>query len=100
VCVFVYVCVCLCTCVCVCVCESHLVFDHQLVALHDELQLVPLAPQRGQRVQTSSSHGPQQAVLLLRTLELREDLHTHYIMYASVCVCVCVYIYMYTHFIL
>lgn len=49
----------------------HLLFDHELVALHDKLQFVPLGPQRGQRVQAGPSHCSQQAVLLLSTLELR-----------------------------
>jgi len=56
---------------------DHLLLDHELVALQHQLQLVPAGPQGGQGVQAAASHRTQQTVLLLRTLELRQDLRTH-----------------------
>lgn len=54
----------------------HLLFDHQLVALDNELQLVPFGSQRGQGVQAAAGHRSQQAVLLLSAREVGQDLHS------------------------
>lgn len=55
---------------------SHLLFDHQLVALDNELQFVPFGSQRGQGVQAAAGHRSQQAVLLLSAREVGQDLHS------------------------
>ncbi len=61
---------------CVYVWCVYLLFNHELMTLHHELKFVPFGSQGADGVQSSTRHRAQQPVLLLRLLELRQDLHT------------------------
>lgn len=55
---------------------QYLFFNHELMTLHHQLKFVPFGSEGADGVQTSTRHGAQQPVLLLRLLELRQNLHT------------------------
>lgn len=64
------------TVVCICGVCLYLFFNHELMTLHHQLKFVPFGSEGADGVQTSTRHGAQQPVLLLRLLELRQNLHT------------------------